>query len=308
MAMTGGRSKRKRLIKVSLETAKGTAVAGTTGILTTDLEANPTAPFEPSESDGLYLGKKEVGSIGELTGECSFRTELRSNGTSGIDAGLAILLQAASLKQTAEVYNLHSSYTARKTITIDIYEDGVKKQLVGAMGTLTIEGETGKKVWCNFTFTGRWIAPVDAALPAFTPGTQAAMKLAGGTFTIGGEAAKIGKFSLDFGNEVVASLAPNAAGGVAHGDIPDYDTVLSIDPEADLVANHDFNGIWLAGTTTAVSLVLSDGSVTFTFAMPKVEYREVRASDRNKIQTYDISGGCLHSSGDDAVTITAAAA
>lgn len=309
MAMPGGLSKRKRLITVEIEDVKGeeNSIPSPTDVLTTDLMADATAPFEPSESDGLFLGKTEVGSIGEMIGEITFKTELRGNATTGLDAGLAILFQACGLKQTAEVYNLHSSYTDRETITIDAYDDGLKKQLVGAMGTLVIEGETGKRIWCTFTFLGRWIAPVQAALPAFAPGTEAPMKLAGGTFTIGGTAAKIGKFSLDLGNNLVTSLDANAAGGVAHGDIPDYDTVLSIDPEADLIANHDFYGIWLAGTTAAIILVVDNGTVKATFAIPKLEYREIKSADRNMIQTYEITGGCLHDSGDDAVTITAAA-
>lgn len=308
MTTPGGRSIRKRVIKVKLETAKGTVATGDTAVLTTEVKTDLTSDFEPSESSGLFLGKTEVGAHGELLGECTFKTELRGNGSSGCDAGLAILLQGCGLKQVGQAYNQHSSYTDRKTITIDAWEDGIHKQLVGAMGNVVIEGETGKKIWCTFTFLGRWITVTDVALPAFAPGLESPMYLADGTFTVGGDALKIGKFSLDLGNNVVASLDVNADAGIAHADIPDYDTVLSIDPEAELVANHDFYGKWLAGTTGAVSLIVDNGTDGFTFAIPKFEYREIKDADREKIATFDITGGCLHDSGDDALTITAAAA
>ena len=161
---------------------------------------------------------------------------------------------------------------------------------------------------CNFEFSGVWQAVVDAALPAYAPATRAPLRLQGGTWTLGGESIKIGKYSLDMGNVVVPRLDVDSAGGIIYSMITDFDPTLSIDPEADLVAGYDFNGLWLAGTEAAASAKVSDGTDSVTFYTPKVQVKELAGGDREGILTYDYNGQCNHNSGDDSVVITAAAA
>ncbi|GAH27751.1 unnamed protein product, partial [marine sediment metagenome] len=105
-------------------------------------------------------------------------------------------------------------------------------------------------------------------------------------------------------NVVVPRLDVDAVGGIAYYMITDYDgPILSIDPEADLIDGYDYNKIWLAGTEAAVSLILTDGTDSIAFTIPKVQYREIPEGDREGIQIYDITGQCNHDSGDDAVAI-----
>jgi hypothetical protein len=104
----------------------------------------------------------------------------------------------------------------------------------------------------KFEFTGIWQVPAADALPAFAPGTTAVLRAQGGTFTIGAAAKKISKLTIDVGQEVVPRYDVNAAGGVAHYLITDYSPTISFDPEAELPAAYDINGIWLAGTEAAV--------------------------------------------------------
>lgn len=305
MALSAPLLTRKRVIKVTIETTKGTKVAGTSAIRVFDLEINSTAPFEERKGSGLYLGNTEAGILGELSGSCSFKAELRGNGASGMDAAIAILLQACGFKKAVEVYTLSSTLSDHKTISIDVWEDGRKKGLAGASGIVTFEGEVGKRMMCNFEFFGRWVAPIDEALPAYVPGTETPLRLQAGTFTLATEAIKIAKYGLATGANVIMRGDVSAAGGIDHYMITDFDPVVSLDPEADLVAGHDYHGIWLAGTEAAVSLAIGGGALdTITIAQPKVQYRELRESDRNGIQIYDLTGQCNHDSGDDAVTIT----
>ncbi|MGA1979460.1 MAG: hypothetical protein ABSG99_02690 [Sedimentisphaerales bacterium] len=299
---------RKKVIKVLAESAKGTKVAATSAILAYDLAIDSTAPFEERKGTGLYRGQERVGTLGALSGSCKFKTELRGNGTSGMDTGLAILLQGCGLKQTSESYQIHSAPADDKTISIDVFEDGVQKGLRGASSDLTIGGENGGKVMCDFDFQGIWQAPVYGALPSWTPGTGAVLKMQGGTFTLANATIKIAKFSLKLGCKVVPRYDMTAAGGIIYYMITDYDPVLSIDPEAALVADHDYYGLWLAGTPAAVSLVLTNGTTKVTITLPAVQYKELKEGDRDGIQIYDLTGQCNHSSGNDAVTIAAAAA
>lgn len=295
---------RLRVIKVKVEAAKGTKLAGDQALWVEDLEINPTAPFTERRGTGLYLGSSTTGVVGERSGVCKFKTPLRSAGSAAMEAGLAILLQGCGFKQTIEVYSMSSTHTEHKTISIDVFEDGVKKSLAGASGKVTIEGDEGGQAFCVFEFSGTWQAPVDAALPAYAPSTTAPMMLQAGTFTLGGETIKISKFSLDMGCEVVPRRDITAAGGIAYHMITDFDPVLSIDPEADLVAGYDYNGLWLAGTTAVVALALTDGTYTVTFSIPVMQQKELTLGDRDGIQIYDLTGQCLHTvAGNDAVAI-----
>jgi len=307
MALSAPLYKKKRVIKVILEAAKGTKLDGTSAVTVFDLDIKDTSPYEKRAATGLYRGNESKGSHGQRSGECSFKFELRGNGATGIDAGQAIILQGCGLKQTAEVYNMHSSHADDKALSIDVWEDGQKKMLTGGMGTIVFEGEVGGSLIGTCVFKGAYTEDTEA-LPAHAPGTEPALKLKSGSFTLGGESILIGKFSLDMGN--VVTLRPDAskASGILSACIPNTDPTVSLDPEQDLIAGYDFNGIKLAGTEAAVSLVVSNGTTTATIALPAVQTTELVPGEREGISTYDFTGQCNHSSGDDAVTITAAAA
>lgn len=307
---------RKRIIKVALESPMGGKVAGTSSILAYDLEINSTAPFEERKGTGVCRGQERAGTLGALSGSCKFKTELRGNGSSGMDAGLAILLQACGLKKSTESYQVHSLHSDDKTISLDVWEGGVvggavgvKKGLAGASSDITISGENGGKVMCDFDFQGIWQTPVAEAPTADSPGSGAVLKMQEGTFTLAGATIKIAKFSLKLGCKVAPRYDMTGKGGIAYYMITDYDPVLSIDPEAHAIADYDYYGDWLSGLEVAVNLVLTNGTTKVTFTLPKVQYKELAEGDRDGIQIYDLTGQCNHSSsGNDAVTIAAAGA
>jgi hypothetical protein len=303
MALSAPLLTRKRVLQTKIESAKGTKVTGDQALLVFDMDINPTAPYEERKGTGLYRGHSIPGSHGERSGSLSFSTELRGTGAHGMEAGLAILLQACGFKKSSESYQVHSTHTDDKTLSFDVSEDGVLKGLAGASGNITFEGDAGKRVMCKCDFSGIWQAPTDAALPAYAPSTTKPLLLQGGTFSLATLAIKLSKFSLNMGNSVAARMDVTAAGGIAYYIITDYDPILSLSVEADKVAGYDFFGAWLAGTEAAVSLVVTDGTDIVTFTIPKVQYKEIKEADSNGIQIYDITGQCNHSSGNYAVTI-----
>lgn len=298
---------RKRVMKVKVEVTKGTKIAGDEGLYVEDLDIKPSAEFTQRRGTGKYIGNQYPGTLGGKTGTCSFRVEIRGNGASAIDAGILILLQAGGLKDSTG-YKPVSSVADQKTISIDVWEDGKKKGLAGAMGTLQIEADTGGKAYLVCEFMGIWQTPVDEALPAFAPSTEPPMYFKGGTFTVGGAAKKISKFSLDLGNQVVPEPDPNATEGLSSYIITDQDITLGFDPEAEAVADYDINGIWAAETEFAVVIVLTDGTVDITISLPKVQYTEIPEGEREGLTIYEATGQCNNDSGDDAVSISAAAA
>jgi len=290
---------RKRIMKVAIETVSGTKVAGTAACLVEDLEIKPTAPFQQRLGGGLYLGKNAAGVLGERSGMCSFKIELRStagvtftmakaqykeltlgdrdglqiydaqvdlNNSSGNDfltiakgagtlgSGLDELFKASGFILTSTTYGPHSVQDDQKTLSIDVWEDGVKKGLAGAQGKMTVEVESGKRVMLKFEFLGVWQTPSAEAMPAFAPGTTAVQRAQGGAFTIGGTAKKISKMTIEVGQNVVPRMDVNAAGGIAYYSITDYDPTAGFDLEAEAVGTYDINAIWLAGTEAAIVL------------------------------------------------------
>jgi hypothetical protein len=300
--------RKKRVAKIKLEVTKGTKIAGDTAILTENLEINPTGSFIERPADGIYRGHNAPGTIGAMTGKCGFNVEMRGTGAGACEAGLAILLQVCCLKKTSEVYQIHSTHTDDKTISIDVWEDGKKKGLAGASGTFTVEAEAGGRIVFKFELSGVWQTPTDEAMPAFAPSTALPLMLKGGTFTIATNAIKIGKFSFDMGVEVQPREDATAASGVAYFYTPDAKPMLSIDPEAQKVADYDFYGLWAASTEAAILLIAKNATDQCTISIPKLQYREVTEGERTGKFIYEINGQCNHSSGNDAVSFTFAAA
>lgn len=299
---------RLRVIKVKLEAVKGTYLTPDQALLVMDLDCNCITEHDDRLGDGKYLGFNNVGVHGNEIGRCKFRTELRGNGTTGLEAGVGILLQAAGFKLATATYTLPtSSIDSQKTISIDVFEDGKKKSLSGCMGTLSIEANIpGKAVYLAFEFYGKWIAPTDAALPTFSPSTTAPMKMA--SFTTATVARAISRFALDCGNQAVPLPDPNATGQIASYGITQTLPRLTVDPDAKLIATWDVDGIRQAKTTFAMVATFSDGLTVVTFTFAAGQIASVEDAGRDGIWAARLGINCLNSSGDDALTITSAAA
>jgi len=307
MTLSAPRATRKTVIKVKIETNKGTKVEADQALIVDDLEILPVIPYEPRNGTGLYLGNERAGTLGARAGKCTFKTELRGNGSSGLDAGVAILLQACGLVKSSEAYAMHSVIANQKTISIDVWDDGKKKGLAGASGEWGLDFENGGRVMLSFEFSGIWQPPIDDALPTWTPGTGGVMRAQSGTFTIDANAIKIAKGSFKMGCKVAPEYSVAAVGGIACYIITDFDPSLTVDPEADLVAGYDFYGKHLAGTTAAIVLVVNDGTVKATFTIPAAQIKDIKSGDRDGIEIEDVTYQLNHSSGNDAMGIVAAA-
>ncbi len=295
---------RRKLMKVSLETVQGTAVAGTAHAFITECNINPDETAEDRKPHGASAGNAPS-SPGELTGTCSFQVELRSNGATALDAGLEVLLQGCGLKLTAGVYAPTTIIADQKTITIDVFEDGQKKQIYGAMGNVTIEGTAAKRIMCRFEFKGVWLTPVAAALPVVVPSRVLPMRLAGATLTCHGQSSMISKFTFNPQMVTKAREDVSKAAAIGHMIITDRNPTIGMDPEAELPAGHDAYGIWQAGTEAAISLAMTDGTKTLTLAGAKLEYRQVTEGDRDGILTHELNGQFnINADTDDDFTLT----
>ncbi len=295
------------VIKVALETVKGTKVAGTQALLAFDLEINQAMEFVPRQGTGAEIGNDTPGVVTGRAGTCNFSIELRGTGALGMELGAAILLQACGLKKTLEVYQVHSSPADMKTISIDVWQGGRKKSLAGAMGNVTLEGEAGKRAFLRFELQGVWIAPTDEAVPANAPSTAQPMLMSGNTFTINSLAVFVMNYSLNMNNTLTPIEDHNSAGGVKYFLISQINPQITVDPQAELIADADYFGQHLAGTEVPISQKIDNGTESVTIATPKCQLMDPQEGDRGGKRALDVTFQCNKSAGNDSVTITVAA-
>jgi hypothetical protein len=293
-----------KVVKVLAETTIGIYIAATQAIYFEDSKMVCTGPFIPRNGDGKYLGHGQPGVIGELSGKFTGSCEMRGNGTTGCEAGLAILLQCCRLVKSTEVYQIHSNHANDKTCTIEMWESGRKKCLTGASGTFKIKGSNGGRIMLDFEFQGSWVAPIDEAIPTWTPSTDKPFMAKGGVFTLATNAIKISEFEFDMGCVLVPRRDIVATSGINYVLAANAEPMFSCDPEAHLISSYDYHGLWLAGTEAAVVLTVQNAITKCTISLPKLQYREVPEEDRDGILIHRLNGQCNQSSGDDSVVLT----
>lgn len=297
---------RRRAVTVKLESSKGGVVTPDTDVLAYEPTLTPDDTFIERRPVGLYSGQI-AGVLGARTGRATFRTELRGNGSTGLNAGLAILLQCCGFKLTTLTYAPSIVLTEQKTCSISMHEDGKLKKLSGCMGNARLTAEVGGMAYLEFEMQGVWIAPTDVALARATVAAQPPMRWAGGTLTLGSYHPKPGSLAISLGSQVVGHQNPENAAGYDYFFVSDHDATIEIDPESELVATHDYFGLWTAGTTAALTQTFSDGTTDVTIAAPAVQYRRVETGDRDGRLIESVVGQCLWSSGNDQLTIVSAA-
>jgi len=306
---------RKRVPKIKLEAISGTKIATDQAVRAYDLTGPESeAEYLRRAGAGLYTGNAEKGVHGAELGRCGFRTPFIGTGSSGMGLACAILLQAAWLKKTLEVYQVTSDVTDWKTLSLDAWLDGQKKTLFGAMGNVILDWERGRPegAMLGVDLQGLYSAVTDDTLPTWSPETIKVMRMI--SFEINNVDVKIHSFSLDMQNVVVPQSDPNAAAvlrsnvmpetEISHFIITDNSPQITIDPLNVLVATYDFDGLRRAGTEHEIEAVFSDGTDTVTVLMPKVQIVECKGGAREGESTIQYVGQCNHSTGDDAVSIT----
>ena len=293
----------KKILSVAIESPKGTPEATTADIIAYDVELSSTAEFLDRRGMGASMGFNLAGVAGKQTGICNFRAELKGNGSNAMDPVLAVLIKCCAFSAASEVYTPVSTVATGSTCTIRLYEDGTSKVLSGCAGNFVIECEDGKPPYITFAMMGIYGVHVDAALPAYAPDVTTPSLVGTGAFTLAAKAIAISKLNLDMQNELAFR------NDVTNGDhyvVTNRAPMMSLDPEAQLKAEYDYHGLFVAGTTGAVSLAIGAGAGNLiTIAAPAFQYAEpIKSGDREGILIYDIVGNCNINTGDDEVSIT----
>lgn len=317
MANVGPLLRRRRVIAAKVEGTVGTAESLTAteaafGVY--DFEMQPTIPTV--ERAGQGFGFSRVPSVlGPLSGTSTFKADLF--GGASAPAHLTTFLNACGMKLTSLTYTPESrppegTSSGAKTLTIGCYVDGVKKMLHGAMGNVTLHFPAGGACYAEYSFTGCWNAPTDVALLAFTPPANAAetspLRFVSGALTVASYAPKVNEVVVNLNNVVTLRESGSAATGYHSAVVTDRRITITMDMEADLVANYDAHGKWLARTEEAIAWAIGATGNKLAFSCPKCQVIDVQPGERNGIEifnvTYQANASDLTAApGDDEMTI-----
>jgi len=241
----------------------------------------------------------------------TFDVELKgSGGAVDVPPELGTLLRGCGFDETitgATDVQYAPVSTGQESLTIYHFQDGIRHTMVGCVGSLSVNLETGALGKLSFTFTGHLVDVTDVALPAapvYT--TNVPPPLISVPFSIGGFSAVINALTFDMSNTVATPPDMSASDGYSEVRITQRDVQGSYDPEAVLIAVEDpfvdlAQGNILAVTTGVIGSVVGN---RILIDLPGAYTKDVSPGDRDGVRTYDIPLGFAEVAGDDEVNFT----
>ena len=202
------------------------------------------------------------------------------------DAGFAYVTRTAP--------STYSS-TDVPTVTVEMYNDGIRHRLVGARGNATFRVATGQPVQVSFEFTGPKAATADAAmLSGITyPSPSSPPSMLDASFKVQDFAGVIDNLEVSTGNELSVRRSANSATGLISTELVSRAMTGSIDPEATKISGgHDWFGKMESNTTGSLECTISGGAGAagnqFVLVGPNTQYSGISATDRSGISVNQI--------------------
>lgn len=288
--------RRRRIIAAKIESVPGVAealVAADAAFNASNVTIQANIPFTGREGQGGF--SPLPGIMAARSGTVTFDIEVATNGSAGNPGWATTFLPACGVVNTATTLWSPRSLPpggagSPKTITIAVYEDGVRKTLRGCMGNMTLRATDGQPIMASFTFMGIWDTPTDLALLAPTYPSVRPIRFFDAAITLAAVALPpMQEFTLDLGNDVQLREDAANASGYRHAIITNRTTVGTINPEETLVATRNEYADLLAATTGAFSLGLGPPDNAIIISVPVWQRTNVQESDRNGIQVHTIN-------------------
>ncbi|NNE62357.1 MAG: hypothetical protein HKN35_15805 [Woeseia sp.] len=294
--------KRIQTIAAKVEGTIGTAetLTASEGVFNAfDIEIN--ADIELFEREGQGSFNYLTGTSGARGGSMTFKTGMEWDGAAH-PAWASVLFPACGWVASGDVYTPRSEAPGAnvKTVTLAVYQNGLRKMLAGAVGTFKIVCPSGELTAIEWEFTGVWQAVADVAILAPTYPTDLPLRFGSAVVTYQAANVIVENVTLDAGNEIILREDPATAAGYVSGLIVSRKPMITFNPEAGLVAADaasDPYGDWLAHTEGIFSCKIDGptGANTngdFTFSAPKAQVMNVQQSERNRLLTHDVELVC----------------
>jgi hypothetical protein len=310
------------VIAAKIEVTEGTAesLTGTDGGI---LVIDPKIDMDIKMAE-RPIARPSLGTFAAIAGarsaKLSFRTELKGTGSaytvnSATKPAISKYLEACAFLATfgsgataAWCYSPTSGTGASlytPTLTMAVWEDGVKKQLRGCRGNVKFTGKTGEPVYADFDFTGVLDTITDDPNPSPTFETQIPPVLLSTAISVGNYAVVSGSFSLDSGNTLALRDSLSSVDGYLSTLITQRKLSGRLDAEMTTVAAKDWFGIWRNSTNQSLILgnVGAGANNILKFVMPKLRFKKVSDTDQNGIANVGIDFDLEETTVDDEVTL-----
>lgn len=258
-------------------------------------------------TSGILLGAVQVESI---TSQTDFEVTVLFLQNGGFDATAAQnRLRAPNGTDTT---TLSSAPTATKTPSLTVRHnlDGRQRDMVGARGDFSIEGESGGPMQFAWTFSGDLVAALDA--PAITTSglsTVRPPRLLGAflCYGLGTEIYRLPtkRVTVNNGGSVNPNLDGNRDGGSTGSNVTDRDPTIVVQVDA-VNGAFDWEAARNAGTVVRAAFILgtTQGNIVAVVA-PVCQVREVTIGDADGVSTMDVTLAPkrIQESGDDELYI-----
>lgn len=297
-----GLSFKKALILSAIEATPGTAetlVAGDGAMVV----RNPQYSQNNTniERDFISPDHGTLASLpGSISGQISFDTELKPGASLGVAPQVGKLLRMCGFSETLDAgvdveYALGGSGFEHGTVAFDLQDDGggngPRYAIKGAHGNLVFSAEVGGLMNIAATLTGAYITPTDVAALSPTFETKIPPIFKDGTFTIGGVALKVRRFSIDLRNQIVLTPDINEASGFALARYGSRAPQITFDAELTTITTHNFTGL-IENATESALVLQSQVTANNTVRMEatKLQYTNISFNNQDNIPVVSVTG------------------
>lgn len=300
---------RQRVFAAKVETTTGTAetLAADDGKFNI-FEPEIKPDIEMNEREGQSALSPLPGVHGLRSGTYTFKTELTGEGGSTpTDSQAQVLWPACGMAYAAGAVTPQTGSSSYTSLTMGHFADGRFYSVAGAVGKVTIKGEAGKPVMCEWEFKGVWQTPGSQAILAPTYPTLIPPRFASATLTIGGTTYKISELEIEIDNTLTQREDVTKASGLHSFVVTNRKVTVKFDPEALGHATKNWHTDWLAHTTAAFQAVIgSDSGNTVTIDIPALQLTTVDLGDRDGVLVDQIEAVAVRdaAAGDDEIEIT----
>jgi hypothetical protein len=289
---------KRSVLLAAIETTPGTAETLTSSDGAHNIYEATLTPSIDFVERPVQGGFARVASVPSgYRGQCTFTTYFDGwDGSSSKPAWASKFFPACGwvLKGGTNIYRpvTEAPGSNVKTLTIELYRDGRKAQLTGAMGSFTINITPGQPPSINWTFEGVWQGVSDASVPSPTLPTEKPLRYAGENADAAWNSARMcfQTATIESGNTLYVrpcgrNAASQAAAGFVNALVTDRLPRATINPDATLVATQDRYGklLDMSEHTLEINIpgaagAVSDASVDIS--MPDAQLVSAADADR----------------------------
>ena len=288
--------KRKRVLAAKVEGTPGAVeslTASEAAFNAYDVMIQPSIEVERREAQGQFGSLAGVASARQ--GKATFKTDLGWDGTATEPAWATVFLPACGYVLATNTFTPRSEAPGSnvKTLTIACYINGLRKILVGCMGTFKLVAPTGRMAYIEWEFTGKWAPPTDVTILAPTYPTVSPLRFASGVVEWNDIAQSVEQVTFDAGNEVTLLEDPTDATGYSYAVVVDRAPKFTANPESVLVGTQNRWSEWISNTEDTFELDINGPTTSFmSIDAPKAQIINVQEGDRGKIVTDEVEWAC----------------